>query len=121
MLILSLRLDEFSSKLFIEHVTCVRCLSSGVKDNQTASLHEVDNLWKETAALGVFTLGELGFLEGSDGKESACNEGDLGLIPGSGRSPREGNGYPLQYSCLENCMDRGGWRATVPGIAKNHD
>jgi len=55
---------------------------------------------------GSFTLGELGFLDGSDGKESACNEGDLGLIPGSGRSPREGNGYPLQYSCLENCMGR---------------
>ena len=41
----------------------------------------------------------------SDGKESACNWGDLGSIPGSGRSPREGNGYPLQYSCLENPMD----------------
>ena len=43
----------------------------------------------------------------SDGKESACNAGDPGLIPGSGRSPGEGNGYPLQYSCLENPMDRG--------------
>ena len=44
---------------------------------------------------------------GSDGKESACSAGDLGSIPGSGRSPGEGNGYPLQYSCLENPMDRG--------------
>ena len=44
---------------------------------------------------------------GTDGKESACNVGDLALIPGLGRSPREGNGYPLQYSCLENSMDRG--------------
>ena len=43
---------------------------------------------------------------GSDGKEPACNVGDPGSIPGSGRSPEEGNGYPLQYSCLENPMDR---------------
>ena len=48
-----------------------------------------------------------GFPGGSDGIESACNAGDLSLIPGSGRSPREGNGYPLQYSCLENSMHRG--------------
>ena len=48
-----------------------------------------------------------GFTGGSDGKESACNVGDLGSISGLGRSPGEGNGYPLQYSCLENSMDRG--------------
>ena len=47
------------------------------------------------------------FPDGSDGKESACNAGDLGSIPRSGRSPGEGNGYPLQYSCLQNSMDRG--------------
>ena len=47
---------------------------------------------------------------GSDGKESACNAGDLGLIPGLGRSPGEGNGNPFQYSCLKNSMDRGAWR-----------
>ena len=46
---------------------------------------------------------------GSDNKESACNAGDRGLIPGSGRSPGEGNGNPSQYSCLENSMDRGDW------------
>ena len=51
----------------------------------------------------------MGFLGGSDGKVSACNAGDLGLIPGSGRSPGEGNGNPLQYSCLENSMDGGTW------------
>ena len=55
----------------------------------------------------------------SDGKESACNTGDPGSIPGSRRFPGEGNGYPLQYSCLENSVDRGAWRATVPGIAKS--
>jgi len=51
----------------------------------------------------------MGFLGGSDGKASACNTGDLNLIPGSGRSPGEGNGNPLQYSCLENSMDEGAW------------
>ena len=50
---------------------------------------------------------EWGFLGGSEGKESACNTGDLGLISGLGRSPEEGNGYPLRYSGLENSMDRG--------------
>ena len=49
------------------------------------------------------------FPDGSNGKESACNAGDPGLIPGSGRFPGEGNGKPLQYSCLENPMDRGAW------------
>ena len=52
-------------------------------------------------------------------KESACTAGDVGLIPGSGRSPGEGNGNPLQYSCLENPMDRGAWWATVHGVAKS--
>ena len=49
-------------------------------------------------------------------KESACNAGDLSLIPGSGRSPGEKNGNPLQYSCQENSMDRGAWLATVHGV-----
>ena len=52
-------------------------------------------------------LERMDFPGGLDGKESACNAGDLGSIPGSERSPREGNGNPLQYSCLENPMDRG--------------
>ena len=56
---------------------------------------------------------------GSDGKGSACNTGDLGLIPGSGRTPGEGNGNPLQYSCLENSMDRGAWWFTVHGVTKS--
>ena len=55
----------------------------------------------------------------SDSKESACNAGDLGLIPGLGRSPGEWNGHPLQYSFLENSMDRGAWWATVHGVAKS--
>ena len=61
----------------------------------------------------------MGFPGGSDGKESACNTKDPGLIPGLGRSPREGNGNPLQYSCLENSIDRGAWWATVHGVTKS--
>ena len=60
----------------------------------------------------------MGFPGGSDLKASACNAGDLGSIPGSGRSPGEGNGNPLQYSCLENPMDGGAWWATVHRVAK---
>ena len=60
-----------------------------------------------------------GFPGGSDGKESACNVGDPGLIPGSGRPPGGGKGNPLQYSCLVNPMDRGGWGATVHVVSKS--
>ena len=67
----------------------------------------------------------MGFPSGSVDKESACNAGDTGdvsSIPGSGRSPREGNGNLLQYSCLENPMDRGSWQATVYGVTRvRHD
>ena len=65
------------------------------------------------------TSSALGFSYGSGGEESACNAGDLGLIPGLGRSPGEGDGYPLQYSSLENSRDRGPWEATVHGVAKS--
>ena len=60
-----------------------------------------------------------GFPCGSAGKESACNVGDLGSIPGFGRSPEKGNGNPLQYSCLENPMDRGAWQAIIHAVAKS--
>ena len=64
----------------------------------------------------------LGFSHSSVGKESTCSEADRGSIPGLGRSPGEGNGNPLQYSCLENPMDWGAWRATVQGVARvGHD
>ena len=58
-------------------------------------------------------------LVGSDSKESTCIAGDLGSIPGWGRSPGEGNGYPLQHSCLENSMDRGAWWTTVHGVSES--
>ena len=64
----------------------------------------------------------LGFLDGSVVKNPPAKVGDVGLIPGLGRSPEEGNGNPLQYSCLGNPMDRGTWQATVHGIARaGHD
>ena len=62
------------------------------------------------------------FPGGSDGTESACDSGDPGLMPGLGRSPGEGNGYPLQSSCLENSMDKGAWLAIVHGLQRvGHD
>ena len=59
------------------------------------------------------------FSDGSDGKESTCDAGDPGSVPGSGKPPEEGNGYPLQCSWLENLMDKGVWWAAVLGVAKN--
>ena len=70
-----------------------------------------------TICIVLFVL--LGFPGGSEVKVSACNEGDTGSIPGLGRSLGEGNGNPLQYSCLENPMDGGAWWATVHGVAKS--
>ena len=61
----------------------------------------------------------LGFPDNSDGKESACSAGDSGSIPGLGRSPEEGNGNPLQYSCLQNPMDGGNRQVTVHGVAES--
>ena len=60
-----------------------------------------------------------GFPHGSDSKESACNAGDLGSIPGWRRSPGEGNGYPFQYCCLENPIERGAWQATFHGVTES--
>ena len=67
----------------------------------------------------MITLSEIIQIGGSDGKESACNAGDPGLISGLGRTPGEGNSNPLQYSCLENPMDRGAWWATVHAVSKS--
>ena len=74
-----------------------------------------DPLEKDRLPTPVF----LGFPCGSAGKESACSAGDLGSIPGLRRSPGGGNGNPVQYSGLENPMDRGAWRGTVHGVAKS--
>ena len=78
------------------------------------------DMFKETLHDDTNTLLEfLGFTGGSEAKASACNVGDLGSIPGSGRSTGEGNGNPLQYSYLENPMDGGAWWATVHRVAKS--
>ena len=69
-------------------------------------------------AVGRWLGYEKGLPGGSDSKESACNAGDLGLISRSGRFPGEGNGNPLQYSCLENSRDRGSWQATAHSVAQ---
>ena len=74
----------------------------------------VINTW--SAILGSYCT--KGFSRCLSDKESACNAGDKGLIPGLGRSPGGGNGYPRQYSCLENLMDRGAWQATVQRVVK---
>ena len=71
--------------------------------------------------LHCYSDGPYLFSSDSEGKASACNVGDLGLIPGSGRSPGERNGNPLQYSSLRNTMDKGAWWATVHGVAKELD
>ena len=82
------------------------------------------SLWSrkelDTTERLIYTFTKVGshFPSGSVGKESACNAGDLDSIPASGRSAGEGNGYPLQSSCLENPMDRGTWRAIVHRVAK---
>ena len=90
-------------------------LDSILKSRDITLLTKV-HLVKAMVFLAVFW----GLPYSSDGEESACNGGDLGLIPGSERSLGEGNGNPLQYSCLENLMDRGAWQATVHGVAKSH-
>ena len=79
--------------------------------------------WKEVISLlGVHASDSYysgqGFPGGSDGKESACNAGDLGSIPGLGKSLGEGNGYPLLYSCLGNTVDKGAWQGTVCGVIR---
>ena len=81
------------------------------------------NIYNIAEALMSSNLNGLkGFPDGSEVKASARNAGDLGSIPGLGRSPGEGNGNPLQYSCLKNPMDGGAWWATVHGVAKvGHD
>ena len=73
---------------------------------------------QEWAYIYGYTQSCMGFPVSSDGKEAACSAGGPASIPGSGRSPGEGNGSPLQFSCLQNPMDRGGWQATVHGVTK---
>ena len=75
--------------------------------------------WAYSLYIWDLVISSMGFPGGSDGKESACSAGNLGSIPGLGRSPGEGSDYPLQYSCLENSMDKGAWQTTAHGISKS--
>ena len=91
------------------------------REDWTKSMEVLLENWSISEALtnNMDVVRRMGFSGGSDGKESACNEGDLGSVPVLGRSPREGNSNPLYYSCLENPMDGGPWQATVYGVAKS--
>ena len=85
-----------------------------------AAIHEVAKSRTQLSDWSDLILEKkIGFPGGSDYKESACNAGDTSSVPGLGRSPGEDNGYPFQYSCLENSMDRGDWQAIVHGVAKS--
>ena len=86
-----------------------------MQETPVRSLGQEDLLEKGSATHSNF----MGFADGSDVKVSACNSGDLGATPGLGRSPGEGNSYPLQYSWLENPMDSGDQQVAVHGVAKN--
>ena len=96
---------------------------SAMQERESVSFHLspsllVQALWT-TSLLWSAPIPLLGFPGDSDGKESACIARDPGSTPESGRSPGGGNGHPLQYSCLENSMDRGAWCATVHGDTKS--
>ena len=121
--IVSLRVDSDDRDRRGEHLSQILCCSRhreggtlrpwGISGHST-TVCEL-KAWQSQVAAGYCP----GFQGGSDNKASDHNAGDLGSIPGSGRSPGEGNGDPLQYSCLENPMDGGGWWATVHGVTKS--
>ena len=98
---------------YLLHYSCLE--NSMNRGTWQAIFHGITKSWTR---LSDWTE-SMGFTGGLDSKESACNAGDLCSIPGSGKSPGEGNGNPLQYSCLENPMDRGAWRVTVRGVANS--
>ena len=100
-----------------------RAVVQGQVATDPTSVHRQINTWVRVKFkllyYPVVTASLIWCASRSDNKASACNAGDLGSIPGFGRSPGEGNGNQLQYSCLENSMDRGAWQATVHGIVKS--
>ena len=96
-------------------------MRKGSKLTQPAYISQnfCESLQQKKLFLKLWHYKHEGFPGGSDSKGSARNMGDLGLMPGLGRSPREGNGYPLHCYCLENSTDRGAWQGTVDGITKS--
>ena len=121
--------------LMLTLITCLRwCLSASLLSSYffLPLFQTKDTIWKEETTSSAHVQSEelrsssskaslvaWGFPGGSEVKASARNSGDPGSIPGSGRSPGEGNGNPLQYSCLENPMEGGAWWATFHGVAKS--
>ena len=115
-------IGEFYIRIVLERSALnILCLLIGVVKHRRLWLFKL--LLRGFRVLKLWYLDRLlfplGFPGGSEVKASACNAGDLGLIPGLGRSPGEGNGDPLQCSCLENPMDGGAWWATDHGVAKS--
>ena len=108
-----LSICEDGKQKHVEKEMMVRSLTLG-----TNTKHIEVHFWNTMVHLGQLVY-HRGLSGGSDGKESNCNAGDLGSIPGFGRSPGGGHDKSLQHSCLENSMDRGAWWATVHGVAKS--
>ena len=111
---------EISANAVFDYLNSSTC-TPGICNLSPRKPHEIKSpdggvciYWAPSSGLPLW-----GFPGGLDRKECACNAGDPGSIPESGRSPGDGNGNPLQYSCLENPMDRGDWRATVQGVTKS--
>ena len=102
----------------MEEIYLSRTKDDSVEDSTTGNSEEL--LWRDMV-FSSFICGQSkqGIPGGAGSKDSACNSGDPDSIPGSGRSPGEGNSDPLQYSCLENSVDRGAWRARVHGVTKS--
>ena len=109
-------INESFHKLSLILVTFLKG-HNDAKNSHTTNVATLNFLFTYKAILSFPVA--LGFPAGSDGKESACNAVDLGLIPRLGRSPGERYGNPLQYSCLESLMDKGAWLATVHRVAKS--
>ena len=101
------------------HVLLDRCSYSKSQLCQNSHRHTEKQKIKQQLTLNIAPSGQQTSLVAQTVKVSTYNAGDLGSIPGQGRSAGEGHGNPLQYSCLENPMDRGAWRATAHGVAKS--
>ena len=118
-----IRRHSFISSFIEQNHLKTPCLGGPQRYDREQGWHGLSSEHALTECLILGEYGrELGFPGGSEGKEPACGTGDTrdpGLIPGLGRSPGEGNGNPLQYSCLEKSMDRRAWRATVHRVAKS--
>ena len=106
--------DDFLKEVFFDHPFQLSCVWFLLDTSHILFIYLFTCLFLVSSKMQ-------GFPGGSDSKESAYNVGDLGSIPGLGRSPGEGNGNPLQFSGLENPLDRGAWRATVRGVRVGHD